>query len=73
MSAWIEYNRSWKEFCDADLNQPGTQIEVQDAFDLRSQHTYIVGSINRLGGACDCCQEVLCKQTVIRYRRIKYV
>lgn len=65
---WIAYNKSWEEFCAADLNQPGTQIDVRDFVDLNVCHVHTIGDINKLGGVCDCCPEVLGKQTIRRYR-----
>ncbi|MCK5604260.1 hypothetical protein KAR91_20395 [Candidatus Pacearchaeota archaeon] len=29
-AGWIEYGKSWSDFCKARFNKPGTQISVQD-------------------------------------------
>ena len=65
---WIEYNKTWSEFCVARLNKPGTQIRVQDFYSLNKEDVYLIGDINVLAGVCDDCEAFRDNQTVLRYR-----
>ncbi len=71
MSDWIEYGKSWDQFCEDGLNTPGTQIDVQSCSDKDKHDLCWIGDINRLGGTCGCCTDVWGNETIIRYRGVK--
>jgi hypothetical protein len=50
---WIEFSGTWRDFRNADLNLPGTRIEVQDLND--SAQLMLIGDVNINGGVCDDC------------------
>jgi hypothetical protein len=62
MTEWIEYGKSWKDFQDEGLNQPGAVIELEDGT------VYLIGDINMNGGLCDCCRGIKHNHLVVRYR-----
>ena len=69
MSAeWIKYGKTWEQFCEARLNKPGTQIDLQCRNDLTKHKLYLIGDVNELGGCCDDCMVFHEDQTIIRYR-----
>lgn len=45
---WIDYGKSWRKFCGANLNVPGTRVVIDG-------ETLVIGDINEQGGCCDCC------------------
>lgn len=48
---WTEYGRSFDDFQNDGLNQPGTLIQ------LATGEERLIGDINPLGGVCDDCQD----------------
>jgi len=69
MSAeWIEFGGNWGSFREQGLNRPGTQLDVQNCFDLTKHKLYLIGDINKLGGICDDCVGISSRATIIRYR-----
>ena len=58
---WINYGKTWKEFEDAHLNNPGTQIDI-DGDEM------LIGEINTMGGECECCHFASIYSIVKRYR-----
>ena len=61
----IQAERDWRAahqtFCDLDLNQPGTLIELEDG----TRH--LIGSINAVQGVCDDCVAFESTTIVKRY------
>lgn len=45
---WIAYGKSWREFSQSGLSNPGTLVEV-------SGKQYMIGDINDVRGVCDDC------------------
>lgn len=72
MDGWIEYGKSWKNFCGFDdslsqwtgdnvLAKSGIEVIVDDV-------SYLIGDINCNGGICDDCKAFEGSDIVARYR-----
>lgn len=72
---WIEINLPYgpvygedlefkDSFCQRKLNQPGTEIELENG------EKYIIGNINKVAGVCDDCVAFEREDIVKRYRAL---
>ena len=65
---WIEYNKSFMSydlnvgnFLDDGLCNPGVLVETEKG-------QYLIGTVNRNGGACDCCSIINSDDIILRYK-----
>jgi len=60
---WIEFGLPYWRFGHAELNKPGTLVDVDSKI-------YLIGHINPLSGICDDCTEFEYDAIVKRYKVI---
>lgn len=72
MTDWIQCSMTWREFCNKNLNIPGTLIEVKykDRHGKKYKEQFLIGDINTIAGVCDNCtaferEAVVCKYKVL--------
>jgi hypothetical protein len=58
---WVKYGKTWSEFCDSKLNQPGTLVVVPDGEEL------LIGDVNENGGCCEHCPGIHSRVVILRY------
>ena len=63
---WIAVDPPVKvgDLWQTDIMQPGRLIKLVDGL------TYLVGEVNTLFGACDCCKAASRDDTVVAYRQV---
>jgi hypothetical protein len=72
MSNWIKCGKTWDEVRGI-LVREGMQIELRPvsahSASKKSLVLHLVGTINVLGGECDCCH-INGRDTIVRYRTL---
>ena len=64
---WIAFGRTFDEFKDVVGDPVGYEI-VTDY----QETPMLIGDINPVGGACDCCRDVSDTSVIVRYRQARY-
>ena len=57
---WIKFDASRLDFYNLGLGKPGTQIQTL-------KEILLIGDMNELGGACDCCAAIHNEEIILRY------
>ena len=71
---WKKYGKTWQEFRSHGLSKVGTILEAKGIHGHHGTETtarYLIGDINKLGGACDDCMAFDDDAIVLRYREVK--
>lgn len=75
ISHWIEYGKSWSQFCKDGLNNSGTQVRITNVSVPNEFTTYLIGDVsengNQAASICIQCVEIQQEEIVIRYRAME--
>lgn len=62
MNDWIDCDLPWRTF--------QTSVRVGMLVELENGDQMLIGSVNELGGCCDCCEEIRGGDIIVRYKQV---